>query len=131
MPAPEDITSDNEPAAAPAPRSVWLRTPGFLEPGDLRLKLAGLLLQAQDLPDACHVQTRASEHGYLLQACEIIAAVPAGASRAAAGLNQALALVDPQGLRVEASQLGGYRDAEQPMVQIGPVRGHHDARKPR
>jgi len=103
---------------------------GGIEPGDLGVELAGFFLQGQNAADAGEVESIAGEGGDLQQAGDVVLAVAAGAAGAASGVEQAFALVDPQGLRMQAGKLGGYRDAVQALGRVGFPSGVHH-RRPR
>jgi hypothetical protein len=96
-----------------------------LEPVNLGLQPAGLFLEFQDTADAGEVQPIGGQGHDLVQPADVVGAVAAGPAGAARRVQQPLALVDAQRLRVQAGQLGGHRDAEQPAPRLGPRRDHH------
>jgi hypothetical protein len=78
------------------------------EPGYLGVQLAGFLLQLQDAADAGQVQAVGGQRADLGEPVDVPAGVPAGTASAAGRVQQPLPLVDPQCLRVQPGQFGGY-----------------------
>jgi hypothetical protein len=89
------------------------------------LQAPGLLEQHKDAADAGDVEPVGGQRADLLEPVDVVPAVAAGAAGAAGRVQEALALVDPQRLRVQAGQFGGHRDAEQAAVRIRPAARHH------
>src|SRR5579859_4402289 len=112
-------------ARLPGPPRGELLAGELPEPGQLGLQLAGFLLQLQDLADAGQVQPVGGQRADLGEPVDVPPGVAAGAACAARRVQQPFPLVDPQRLRVQPGQLRGYRDAEQPPVQVRPSRTHH------
>ncbi len=102
--------------------AIRYRTCGAAHVVDLGLQALGLGLQGQHPADARQVETVPGQQADLLQPGHVVAAVAAGPARGPARADQAFALVDPERLRVQSGLLRGRRDAEQPLVQVVPVR---------
>jgi hypothetical protein len=81
---------------------AWEALGGF-KPTDLCPQAAGFFLPGQDSADAGQVEPVAAEGAHLEQPADVVLAVAARAAGAAGGFDQALALVDAQGLRVQAA----------------------------
>jgi purine catabolism regulator len=114
-----------------AGRSLAAFGPGLVLAGgllaeavDLGLELAGLFLQLEDEAHSGQVEAACGQRDDLPEPFDVAGAVAARPSGGADRLEQALALVDAQGLRMHAGELGGDRDAEQAAVRLHPARCH-------
>ena len=90
----------------------------------LRLQETDLLLEFEDPFDAGDVDPSAGQGGDLAKSLYVAAAVEAGASVAATGFDQSLALVEAEGLGRE-DRRGGDGDGEHALVKVGPVQQYH------
>ena len=90
--------------------------------GELPTEALVLGLQLHDLADALEVQTAGGELGDSAQRLDVVVAVATVAALRARRANQTAALVDAQGLRMHAGQLGRNRDD---IHGLGPAAQDH------
>jgi hypothetical protein len=94
---------------------------------DLALQTPVLVPQVQHLPDPFEVETGGHQRRDLVQPVDVVAAVPTRPAPAAGRLHESLPLVDPDGLGMQAGELGGYRDREQTSTAVIRIGSYHEA----
>jgi hypothetical protein len=83
------------------------------------------MLELEDASDSGDVDSRVGQGGNLAEPFDVVSAVEAGTAGAAIGFDQALSLVHPQGLWMQAAQLSRHGDGEDSSMTVRPLHRYH------